>query len=343
MTTTANDPPLVSVVVCSYGGADLLRGKLEGLCAQTLARQRYEVLVVEDGSAAGEAELVRAFAPLLPVSHARPPRPGRLSARNHGVLLATGELVLFLDDDTVPTPGLLEAHCAAHRRFPAVTDAVLGTTRIGPSVIDDPLVRFVTEVEGFPVSCRGLRDGELLDFTFFWAARSSCKRALLVEHGPFSPDLDPACADVDLAYRAGLRVAYCPEAVATRASPMDFEAHRLERHRHGVAQRELASRYPSAADVQQWCGVARAAPLWRKVALAYPAIVRSARELDRLVRLRGEAGLARDPSELALLHRAYWTAFRVTTASGAAAEGLPRGAVSDRPQGAPSPGRSPHP
>jgi hypothetical protein len=96
---------------------------------------------------------------------------------------------------------------------------------------------------------------------------------------------------------------------------MEFEAHRLERHQLGVGRRELARSHADEA-VQRWAGVADAAALWRKVAPAYSALVRSARELDRIVRLRGEAQLAVDPSELSLLHRAYWAVFGATTARG---------------------------
>ncbi len=313
-----NGHPLLSVVVSTGGAAELLRQKLESLCTQTLDRDAFEVVVVDQGSSGATREVVGGFEGKLTLRYAHKPQAGLASVRNHGTLLAQGELVLFLDDETVASPALLEAHSAVHRRFPEAGHAVLGFTALAPSVAADPLVQFVTEVEGFPVSYRNLRDGDLLDFRSFRAACSSCKRAFLVDQGLFSPALHAGCEDVELALRLshrGFQLVYCSHAVTIRVDPIDFDAHCRERYGLGESQLDLSLQYPVEA-VRQWAAVAAARTLWHKVAPTYEALLRSARELDRAVRLRRQAGLTVDSWDLTLLHRGYWTAFRAARAKG---------------------------
>ena len=45
-----------------------------------------------------------------------------------------------------------------------------------------------------------LKDGELLDNTYFWGGRSSCKKNFLVEHGNFNPVFKFGCEDIELGY-----------------------------------------------------------------------------------------------------------------------------------------------
>jgi GT2 family glycosyltransferase len=102
----------VSVVVASVGRATRLAFLLEALAQQTLARDRYEVIVVRGrtpGEPAGDLAALGAH-----VVDREPAGPGAL--RNHGVARASAPLVAFTDDDCRPAPDWLErlvekAHC----------------------------------------------------------------------------------------------------------------------------------------------------------------------------------------------------------------------------------------
>ena len=56
----------VSVVVASYQRCDLLRRCLAGLAEQTLPTEDYEVVVVDDGSTDGTADLLQAWRDAAP-------------------------------------------------------------------------------------------------------------------------------------------------------------------------------------------------------------------------------------------------------------------------------------
>ena len=92
-----------TVVVCTRHRADDLRGCLEAL-APEIASGR-EVIVVDNGpDPETEAAAKGAGARYLVE-----PRPGLSRARNRGVLAASGEVVIFVDDDVRPEPGWADA------------------------------------------------------------------------------------------------------------------------------------------------------------------------------------------------------------------------------------------
>jgi GT2 family glycosyltransferase len=118
----------LSCVINFYGRLDLLSGILCSLAQQDLPRERFEVVLVEDraGTQAGRA-LAQEFADRLPIVYA--PLEDNFGSmgcsRNHGVARSRGELVLFLDDDTVLLqPGFLSTLCREFSRHPEV-DAIV--------------------------------------------------------------------------------------------------------------------------------------------------------------------------------------------------------------------------
>ena len=102
-----SDYPFVSVVIPVFNDAERLRLCLQALEQQTYERSRYEIVVVDNGSA--QPDQVKAVVePYARVQFAIEPTPGSYAARNHGLALAKGEVVAFTDADCVPEPNWLE-------------------------------------------------------------------------------------------------------------------------------------------------------------------------------------------------------------------------------------------
>jgi GT2 family glycosyltransferase len=101
-------PLAVSVVVPTHGRHASLARCLEALAAQSLPRERYEVIVSDDGSATPVAPTVHRFADRMEVTVVRKSRGGPASARNEGARHARGQFVAFTDDDCVPAASWLE-------------------------------------------------------------------------------------------------------------------------------------------------------------------------------------------------------------------------------------------
>lgn len=92
--------PGVSCVIPVYNGARYLRETLDSVLAQSLPVA--EVLVVDDGSTDGTAEIVRAYGGA--VRHLYQPHAGVSAARNRGIRAATQPLIAFLDADDLFLP-----------------------------------------------------------------------------------------------------------------------------------------------------------------------------------------------------------------------------------------------
>ena len=95
------------------------------------------MLLVDDGSRDGSADAVEAMAPGYPLALRvlRGEARGASVARNLGLQAATGEVALFLGDDTAPAAaGLLAGHAALHARRPEPGYAVLGHVDWAPAL-----------------------------------------------------------------------------------------------------------------------------------------------------------------------------------------------------------------
>lgn len=100
----------VSVVVPTYNCAERLLRALQSVAAQSCQLERLECLVIDDGSTDDTAERVRAFAARTPldIRYVRQTNAGPAAARNHGMRLARGDAVAFLDADDTWQPTKLE-------------------------------------------------------------------------------------------------------------------------------------------------------------------------------------------------------------------------------------------
>lgn len=92
--------PVVSVVVPTFNRAPSLRRLLAALQEAEVPPGGVEVVVVDDGSSDGTAEVVAAAGP--PIRYVRQENRGPAAARNRGWASARGQIVAFTDDDTVP-------------------------------------------------------------------------------------------------------------------------------------------------------------------------------------------------------------------------------------------------
>jgi len=107
-----------SVVIPTRDRPDELDTCLEALASQSLPRDRFEVIVVDDGSRVPVAPRLDAWRGRLNLGHAWTPGAGPAAARNTGVALAAGRCLAFTDDDCRPSPGWLHAMLGVLRRRP---------------------------------------------------------------------------------------------------------------------------------------------------------------------------------------------------------------------------------
>ena len=114
--STDQFPPVetVSVVIAAYNGERFIAEAIESAQSQTVPP--HEIIVVDDGSQDRSADIVRGYDGVVLVQQAN---AGRCSARNKGLAQATGDAVIFLDQDDRLLPENIETGMAMlndHRR-----------------------------------------------------------------------------------------------------------------------------------------------------------------------------------------------------------------------------------
>src|SRR5579862_4694998 len=105
-------PPAVSVVICTYNRAELLRNTLQTLLELEVPPDvEWELILVDNNSTDETKPIVEAFATRLsrPVQYVVERTPGKSYALNTGVLASRGEILAFIDDDVLVDSGWLKA------------------------------------------------------------------------------------------------------------------------------------------------------------------------------------------------------------------------------------------
>jgi len=102
--------PELSVVIPAYKAEAHLSACLSGFASQTADSDRFEVIVVDDCSPDSTSALARSFAGVRVLRHET--NQGAASARNTGAESAEAEVLLFVDSDVIPKPGLIEGTLA---------------------------------------------------------------------------------------------------------------------------------------------------------------------------------------------------------------------------------------
>src|SRR5215212_6511261 len=123
----------VSIIICTYNHRESLRLTLDAVGrARVPEGLGCELLVVDNASADGTAELVKSYRPAngIPVVHLFEPRQGQCFARNAGLAAARGRFILFTDDDVRPPAEWVEGMCAP--LLAGAGHAVAGGVKIAP-------------------------------------------------------------------------------------------------------------------------------------------------------------------------------------------------------------------
>jgi glycosyltransferase involved in cell wall biosynthesis len=135
----------VSVIIPTYNCSARLVCALRSIAAQHYAPQQIEALVIDDGSTDDTAERLAAFAAQSPlcVRYIRQVNAGPAAARNHGLRLARGEAIAFLDADDAWHPEKL------HKQLPLLSGRI-GLVYCGVAFVDaqgDALQNYVRRIE----------------------------------------------------------------------------------------------------------------------------------------------------------------------------------------------------
>jgi GT2 family glycosyltransferase len=215
----------LSVVIPTKNRLGALTRTLAALEAQQVDGTSVEAIVIDNGSSDDTVEQVRnrATGAAIPIRLLEQPNGGPAAARNRGVEVASGEIVLFLGDDTEPDgPNLLRAHFELHAARPDEAYGVLGRITWNPR---NPVTPFMHWLEngGPQFHYSELTAGPVDASNYFYSSHVSIKRSLFERVGGFDERFPAAAVeDTELGVRlaeAGLELDYHPDLLVLHDHP----------------------------------------------------------------------------------------------------------------------------
>jgi GT2 family glycosyltransferase len=230
--------PELSVIVPARNGARSLPALLRSLKSQTLPSSRFEVIVVDNASSDGTAEVAAAHGARV----VREPVANRSRARNRGAAAALTRLYAFTDADCVARPEWLERLLRCRPSAPLVAGEVEVRVRDRPNAIErfEALWRFG---QGAWVEEQG------------WAATANLLVAAQAFDaiGGFDPTWRHIGEDVDFCFRAraaGYTLAYCTGATVDHQGETELRPLLRRFFLHGYSNNQAF--YRLGAGVRAW-------------------------------------------------------------------------------------------
>lgn len=115
--------PLISIIIPTYNRPERLTSCLESLTKLNYPRDRFEVVVVDDGSKTSLESVAAPFYSKFELKLLKQRNSGPATARNTGAKQAKGQFLAFTDDDCMPSPDWLKNLAA---RFVEAPDCLIG-------------------------------------------------------------------------------------------------------------------------------------------------------------------------------------------------------------------------
>lgn len=212
----------ISVIIPTYNRLFRLKQVITALEAQQYSHHAFEVIIVSDGSTDGTHDYLQQLVTPLTLQWVTQKNSGPAAARNNGVRLATGEYILFLDDDVVPQPQLIAEHMRMHQNSDQEV-VVLGPMLSPEGFSMAPWVRW--EQAMLMKQYAAMQRGDWVPTARqFYTGNASLRRSHILAVNGFNENFRRA-EDVELAYRLAERdigFVFNPNAVGMHYAERSF-------------------------------------------------------------------------------------------------------------------------
>lgn len=243
-----NSKPTLSVILTTYNRNDLLDQVLNGFTNQNCDKQLFELVVIDDGSNPSAQTVADKYRDRINVVYLHQENAGLAAARNNGIACANGEILLFSDDDDIPSPQLVAEHIKSHQAHPEPNIAVLGRLDWNKNLKITPMMDYITGVGGEYFGYSQMEHNHFYDVWKWWGGLISAKKKLLQSiDGPFDTNLRFGYEDTELACRMlhrNIKILYNKNAQSHIIRPINFKEFCQRRVKQGRALYYVAQKHP---------------------------------------------------------------------------------------------------
>lgn len=227
----------VSIIVPTFNSARTIGECVDALLKQNYPADKYEIIIVDDGSNDNTAEILKSFN----IRYHRQDNKGPATARNKGVEMAEGEIVAFTDADCIP-----DSNWISEIVLPLESPEIVGVKGAYRTTQTSLWVRFA-QAE-FNERYRILSHHKYIDMVSTYSA--AYKKSVFLLMGGFDVSFPfPNHEDTDLSYRMaqrGYKMVFNPKAVVAHLNhPNSFFRYTRLKFWRGYWRMIVYRKYPN--------------------------------------------------------------------------------------------------
>jgi len=245
----------ISIIIPTHNRASILDTSLTKIFSSNFPKNKYEVIVVNDASTDSTEEICNKWSKTENLVYIKQKKAGQGVARNKGIEIAKGNIILFGQDDIFVTKNFLQEHLKTHQKHPEKNYGCLGLILWDPEIRISDLMKwstneitFLNKFGGHQFAFNHLKDNQATNYNYFYTSNLSLKKKIL-EQNKFDPWFDGyGWEDIELGYRLqkkeDLKLIYNSQALAYHhheISESDFKNRMIQ---IGAASHLLNKKHP---------------------------------------------------------------------------------------------------
>lgn len=233
----------LSVIIPTHKRNEILAKALQSLAMQTLPKNEFEVIVVDDNIDYETQETINLFNDKIRVNYYSCEAPGAGAKRNFGVLKSKADIILFLDDDMIASPNLLYEHFSFYNEG---ADGVLGRIEEDENVNLNYFTKYLIDNDLQNTYKNINKDN--VSFEYFYTGNISLKKDIFNTLGGFDLKFKQyGFEDSELGYRlnkSGYVIKYNENALGYHHFLRNFEDYLARKRDMGRSAAYFAKLYP---------------------------------------------------------------------------------------------------
>lgn len=212
---------MISVIIPTYNDAKILRKTLDAVVNQDYD-DVFELIVIDDGSTDNTSKILSEYkkglldSKKISFSFYKQKNKKQGAARNHGVRVSKGDILLFIGSDIILSNHCLRIFHDFHNRHPEEKYMAIGPTPFPPNLMNDRFRRFLVST-GMMNNYEGLKDFQETDYWHFYTGNISMKKSFFTKFW-FNEDFKHyGWEDTQMGYEmisSGAKLYYLDKAIA---------------------------------------------------------------------------------------------------------------------------------